>query len=49
MSTKECYAYVCNSRENYDLHPITITKSDFQSLTIKSDNIGHPTVETGQI
>ena len=24
-------------------------KSDFQPLTTKSDNIGHPTVKTGQI
>jgi hypothetical protein len=29
--------------------PPTKSKSDFQPLTMKPDNIGHPTVKTGQI
>ena len=30
------------------LHPQTMTKSDFQPSTIKSDNVGHTIVETAQ-
>ena len=32
-----------------DLHSRTIIQVQFQSSTTKSDNIGHLTVETGQI
>ena len=44
-----CFQEAIDYREKFDLCSLELSqKSDFQPSTIKLDNIGHSTIETGQ-
>ena len=47
--TKNAYKQFFKKGKSPIYTPELSQKSDFQPLTTKSDNIDHPTVETGQI